>query len=84
MRIRFRPSGPRLIGREIAVVILAFVCAGLAGYGAMRASIVFLIRLGAREQLAGWAGIIAFIAVLILGSLAIDAMHHKRLGGNSR
>ncbi len=78
MPIRFRPSGPRLIGREIAAAILAFVCAGLAGYGAMHASVVWL---AAREQLALWAGVIAFIAVLVLGGLAIDAMHHKRLGG---
>ena len=38
MPIRFRPSGPRLIFREIAAAILVFVCAGLTGYGAARAS----------------------------------------------
>ena len=81
MLIRFRSAGPNLIAREIAMAILAFVCAGLAGYGAMHASIVWL---GAREQFAGLAGAIAFMAVLILGSLAIDAMHHKRLGGSSK
>jgi hypothetical protein len=77
MPMRFRPSGPHLIGREIAAAILAFACAGLAGYGAMHASAVWL---GFRGQAAVWAGAIAFIAVLVLGSLAIDAMHHKRLG----
>jgi hypothetical protein len=81
MPIRFQPSGPYLIGREIAAAILALVCAGLAGYGAMSASAAWL---GTREQFAWWAGAIAFIAVLVLGSLAIDAMHHKRLGGSSR
>ncbi len=84
MPVRFRPSGPRLIFREIAAAILVFVCAGLAGYGAARASVLFAVWLGAREQLAGWAGIIAFIAVLVLGSFAIDAMLHKRLKGSSR